>query len=185
GVKLGPVRVLMIIVLLHLALQHMRGLAIFALVLPLMVAHPLPQQFAFLRPSADPFPLFNRRRSRPLVTTMALLASVLVAGLLGTDYKILRSDDAPPNHFAPAAALDYAMNANVSGLVFNDYDFGGYLIFRGIPTFIDGRTLLFGKEFALKYHDAMALGAGDRLDQLADAYKISWTLLRPKSAAAL
>ena len=86
---------------------------------------------------------------------------------------------------APAAAVDYAMKANVTGAVLNDYDFGGYLIFRGISTFIDGRTLPFGKQFALKYFNAMVLGADEKLERLADAYNVSWTLLRPQSAAAL
>ena len=76
GVRIGLVRVLMIVGLLHLALQHVRGLAIFALVLPLMIAHPLRRQFAFLRPSANPFPLFDVRRFRPLATTAALATLV-------------------------------------------------------------------------------------------------------------
>jgi hypothetical protein len=185
GVKIGIVRVVMIVGLLHLALQHVRGLAIFALVLPLMVAHPLQQQFDFLRPSADVFPLFDSRRFRSLVTTMALVATLVVAGLLGAAYATLRPADAPAKDFTPAAALDYALKENLTGPVLNDYDFGGYLIFRGIPTFIDGRTLPFGKRFALDYSDAIALGAGDKLEQLADAYKVSWTLLRTRSAPAL
>jgi hypothetical protein len=185
GVKIGLVRVLMIFGLLHLALQHVRGLAIFALVLPLMLAHPLQQQFAFLRPTIDPLPLFDVRRFQPRVTAIALVATLVVAGLLGMAYGILRPVDAPPERFAPAAALDYALKANVTGPVLNAYDFGGYLIFRGIPTFIDGRTLPFGKRFALDFFDANALGAGDRLEQLADAYNVSWTLLKPRSEAAL
>ena len=100
-------------------------------------------------------------------------------------YATLRPLDAPAEHLAPAPALDHALKANVNGPVLNDYDFGGYLIFRGIPTFIDGRTLFFGKQFALDYFDATALGAGDKLEQLADAYKVSWTLLRSRSAPAL
>jgi hypothetical protein len=183
GVKIGIVRVLMLVGLLHLALQHVRGLAIFALVLPLIVAHPLQQQFDFLRPSADAFPLFERRRFRSLVTTIALTATLVVAGLLGAAYSTLRPVDAPAKDFTPAAALDYALNANVTGPVLNDYDFGGHLIFRGIPTFIDGRTI--GKQFTLDYFNATALGAGDKLERLADTYKVSWSLLRPRSAPAL
>jgi hypothetical protein len=201
GVKIGLVRVLMIFGLLHLALQHVRGLAIFALVLPLMIAHPLHQQFSFLRPSTDPLPLFDMRRLRAVVTTTAVTVALLAAGLLGTVYAISRPFDAPPDLRAPAAALDYAIKAKVTGPVLNDFNFGGYLIFRGIPTFIDGRTLPFGKEFALNYFDAMREltrrnrgtkleqmirePAGDKLEQLADAYKVSWTLLRPQSVAAL
>lgn len=184
GVKIGVVRVLMIFGLLHLALQHVRGLAIFALVLPLMVAHPLRQQFAFLRPTTDPLPLFDLRGLQPRLTAIALAAMLIVAGLLGAAYVTLRSADSPPEHFAPNAAVDYAL-ANVTGPVLNAYDFGGYLIFRGIPTFIDGRTLPFGKQFALDYFNANALGAGDKLQRLADTYHVSWTLLRPQSEAAL
>jgi hypothetical protein len=185
GVKIGIVRVAMLVGLLHLALQHVRGLAIFALVLPLIVAHPLQQQFAFLRPSADAFPLFRSGRFRSRATVLALSVTLVTAGLLGAAYATLRPADAPDKDITPAAALDYAMKAGVTGPVFNDFDFGGYLIFRGIPTFIDGRTLPFGKQFALNYSDAIALGADDKLDRLADAYSVSWTLLRPRSVAAL
>jgi hypothetical protein len=104
---------------------------------------------------------------------------------VGTIYLTSRGVDAPPNDFTPAAALDHAMKADVTGPVLNDYDFGGYLIFRGVPTFFDGRTLPFGKQFALDYFDAIAVGAGDKLERLAEAYRVSWTLLRPRSAAAL
>ena len=100
-------------------------------------------------------------------------------------YATLRPVDAPGKDFTPAAALDYALKANVTGPVLNDYDFGGYLIFRGIPTFIDGRMWPFGIEFARRYSAAIALGAGDKLEQLADAYKVTWTLLRTGSAPAL
>jgi hypothetical protein len=185
GVKIGLVRVLMIFGLLHLALQHVRGLAIFALVLPLMVAHPLQQQFPFLRPSNDPLPLFDTHKLRPMVTAVAIIATLLLAGLLGTVYATSRPLDAPPEHLTPTAAVDYAMKANLTGPVLNAYEFGGYLIFRGVPTFIDGRTLPFGKQFALDYFDAIKLGAGDKLERLANEHNVSWTLLSPRSAAAL
>jgi len=160
-------------------------LAIFALVLPLMLAHPLQQQFVFLRPTTDRLPLFDVRRFQPRVTATALAATLAVALLLGTAYFILRPADAPPERLAPAAALDYAEKANVTGPVLNDFDFGGYLIFRGIPTFIDGRTLPFGKQFALDFFEATAPGMADKLERLADIHHVRWTLLRPSSPAAL
>jgi hypothetical protein len=138
------------------------------------------------------------RRLRFRVTAIALIATFVMTGLLGAAYTILRPLDAPSGLDAPAAALNYAIKAKVTGPVFNAYDFGGYLIFRGIPTFIDGRTLPFGKDFVLNYFEATGrVRAGvqsqleqmllppDKLDQLVDAYKVSWTLLRPESAAAL
>jgi hypothetical protein len=184
GVRIGFLRVLMVVGLLYLGLRYMRGLPIFGLALPLMIAHPLQQQFAFLRPSMDQFPLFDRQRFRLFPTAIALATIFVVAGLLGAAYITLRPADGPSNNFSPAAAIDFAMKANVTGPVFNDFDFGGYLIFRGIPTFIDGRTLPFGKEFALKYLDAVDPSGGNKLEQLADTYQVSWTLVRANSPAA-
>jgi hypothetical protein len=186
GAKIGLIRVLMVVGLLYLGLRHVRGLPIFALVLPLMIARPLQQQFAFLRPTTDPLPLFDRGRFRPPLTTSALIMTLVAAGMLGTTYTILRPADAPADNMTPAAALEHAMNANVNGPVLNAFDFGGYLIFRGIPTFIDGRTLPFGKEFAADYFKAIGVAdGGTKLDELTDKYNVTWTLLRTKSAAAL
>ena len=115
----------MIFGLLHLALQYVRGLPIFALVLPLMIAHPLHQQFSFLRPSTDPLPLFDVRGLQPAVTAGAVALALLVVGLLGTIYVVSQPHEAPPASLAPAAALGYATKANVTGPVLNDFDFGG------------------------------------------------------------
>jgi hypothetical protein len=182
GVKIGIVRVLMIVGLLHMSLQHIRGLAIFALVLPFLIAHLLQQQFTFLRPSVDPFPLFDRRIFRSLRTAIALSLTLIAGGVLATTYAILRPADAPPSTSTPAAALDYAIGANITGPVFNHYNFGGYLIFRGVPTFIDGRALPFGKDFNRDYITA---DDSNKLDELVDKYWVTWTLLPPKSTAAL
>ena len=115
-------------------------------------------------------------------TAIALSLTLVAGGMLATTYAILRPADAPPSVITPAAALDYAISANITGRVFNDYNFGGYLIFRGIPTFIDGRVFPFGKEFVLEYLNA---DDSNKLDQLVDKYGVTWTLLRPKSSAVL
>jgi len=46
-----------------------------------------------------------------------------------------------------AARAAVAGSAACLARVFNDYDFGGYLIANGVATFIDGRTELYGKKF--------------------------------------
>jgi hypothetical protein len=67
--------------------------------------------------------------------------------------------------------------------VFNDYDFGGYLIANGIATFIDGRTELFGEKFMVDHDAATGLTKPETLFRLLDEYKIEATLLRTQSAA--
>ncbi|MDI9260340.1 hypothetical protein [Alicyclobacillus sendaiensis] len=44
-----------------------------------------------------------------------------------------------PNAY-PVAAVDYLKSHSIPGPLLNAYDFGGYLIYRGVPTFVDGRT---------------------------------------------
>jgi hypothetical protein len=70
----------------------------------------------------------------------------------------------------------------LDGPVLNSEGFGGYLIFRGIPTFIDGRAELYGNTFLDRYL-AVERGGADALATLLDSYGISWTLLAPQQAA--
>ena len=47
------------------------------------------------------------------------------------------------DRFFPAAAVDYLEQNQLVNNVFNEYGYGGYLIWRGIPPFIDGRADLY------------------------------------------
>ncbi|WP_290586925.1 hypothetical protein [Alicyclobacillus sp.] len=40
----------------------------------------------------------------------------------------------------PVAAVNWMLSHGIHGKLVNGYEYGGYLIYRGIPTFIDGRT---------------------------------------------
>jgi hypothetical protein len=65
----------------------------------------------------------------------------------------------------------------------NSYDFGGYLIANGIPTFIDGRTELYGGPFTLRYQNAVTLADLNDFVALLDKYKIDATLFWPGTPA--
>jgi hypothetical protein len=67
--------------------------------------------------------------------------------------------------------------------VFNDYDFGGYLIASGVAPFIDGRTELYGEKFFVDHNAASGLMEPDNLFRLLDQYRIEATLMRTQSAA--
>jgi len=87
---------------------------------------------------------------------------------------------------APERALEAATRAGITGPVFNDFDFGGYLIFKGVPTLVDGRIDLYGDDFLRAYAAALD-DTGDALPRYLDRYRITWALLEPgrPSAAAL
>jgi hypothetical protein len=67
--------------------------------------------------------------------------------------------------------------------VFNDYDFGGYLIANGVAPFIDGRTELYGEKFFVEHNAASGLMKPENLFRLLDEYNIEATLMRTQSAA--
>jgi hypothetical protein len=83
----------------------------------------------------------------------------------------------------PAAALDL-LERRGAKRIFNAYGFGGYMIGRGIPPFIDGRAELYGEKFAMSYFHAMEGHKPDDLLRMLDEYRIEATLLTPGSAPA-
>ena len=83
---------------------------------------------------------------------------------------------------SPAAALAEAQRLGLADPVWNAEMFGGYLLFRGVPVFIDGRVEMYGNEFLAKAYRAEA-GDSAALDALLSRYRIGWTLLAPGSGA--
>ena len=69
------------------------------------------------------------------------------------------------------------------GRVFNDYDFGGYLIANGVAPFIDGRTELCGEKFFVDHNAASGSMEPENLFRLLEEYRIEATLMRTQSAA--
>ena len=79
-----------------------------------------------------------------MLLTLGLAVSASLPLLL---WPIARADD----RVTPASALAAAVRMGLDGPVLNSEGFGGYLIFRGIPTFIDGRAELYGNAFLDRY----------------------------------
>ena len=97
---------------------------------------------------------------------------------------VAASDTAGLIAFCKKAAIDFVRRANITGNVFNSYNFGGYLIFVGIPTFIDGRALLFGDDFVQRYFDTVNLVDINKSFEVLDEYRVQWVLLRPTQPLA-
>jgi len=182
GVKVPLPRVLVLVGLCYMALAHTRHADLLGLVGPLAVAGSLGPQLATAIRSA-PVSWVSRAAARlaepAAVPAVALTCAVALAlGLPLVLRPIVRTEDA----VTPASALAAAARLGLSGRLFNSEAFGGYLIFRGIPTFIDGRIELFGNAFLARYLDAES---GDErvLGDLLDSWKIGWTLLEPRQRA--
>jgi hypothetical protein len=173
GIKLPPLRIVLLLGLLHMALSQGRAAEILALLAPLVLAAPLAKQIGgaeFSYPGAAP-PLRG-----------VLFASVAIALMAGTFAFASVHRFEPHPHGAPAAAVVALKKLNLAR-VFNDYDFGGYLIANGVAPFIDGRTELYGEKFFVDHNAASGLLEPENLFRLLDQYKIEATLMRTQSAA--
>ena len=173
GIKLPPLRILLLLGLIHMALAQGRAAEILALLAPLILAAPLARQVG----GADVAPSGKATMARAV-----LFAGAAVALVTGTLAFASVHRFAPYTGNSPVAAVAALKKLNLDR-VLNDYDFGGYLIASGVSPFIDGRTELYGEKFFVDHNAASGLMEPDNLFRLLEAYKIEATLLRTQSAA--
>jgi len=180
GLKLPLLRLLIVLGLLHLYLRYARNAELLAMLAPLALAPLLARQWPALRPD----PAAGRGRSlteqavalaRP-AGPAAIVAAVALCAVFG-GFMVRYGGIAPPPSTMPSAAMAYAKQAGLTGRVLNHYNFGGYLIHAGVPTFIDGRGELYGGDFIRRYADTIGLRGGEPLERLLEENRIDWTLM--------
>lgn len=186
GLKLPLLRLLIVIGLLHLYLRYARNAELLATLAPLALAPLLARQFPGMArdPQSTSSGLMARfdQLARPagaIATALGLGVMALWVGVM------LRTHDVqPPGATMPQAALAWAREQGlVQRPVLNHYNFGGYLIGAGVPTFIDGRAELYGGDFIKSYSEAVGLRGETRLEDLLERHKIEWTFLTKDAPA--
>jgi hypothetical protein len=170
GVKLPPLRILMLFGVLHLGLSQSRHADLLGLLTPLFLARPLAKQFKALAAAR-----YEAFASAWLPAIMGLL-------LIGITGLSAARDISPATDITPAAALK-SFDPVKNGPILNDYSFGGYLDFVGLAPFIDGRGELYGSAFTLRHHRALELQNVPDFLAMLDQYKFGATLLAPGTPA--
>jgi hypothetical protein len=173
GVKLPPLRIVLLLGLLHMALAQGPATEILALLAPIVLAAPLARQIG----GAD---VASPGAAMP--ARGVLFAAIAIALVTGTLAFTSVHRFAPYTRNSPVAAVVELKKLNLAR-VLNDYDFGGYLIASGVAPFIDGRTELYGEKFFVDHDAASGLSQPENLFRLLDEYKIEATLMRTQSAA--
>jgi hypothetical protein len=162
GVRLPPLRLALLLLVLHLSLQHARHQMVLAVVAPMLLAEPLSLALAGSKPSSAP--------GWRWVLGCAAAAVALAGARLALP---IARVDGPA---APIAALQHVPAGLRQRPVFNDYGMGGYLIDQGVKPFIDGRTDMYGDAFTNAYFRAEQPDLAT-LDTLLARWKVDWTLL--------
>jgi hypothetical protein len=180
GVRLPLTRALLLVGLVHMTLQHARHEDLLAIVGPLAAAASFGGSLAARQAAAAPSRVrLWFARLAPLAGTPARLLALAVAVAVALPMRpITRADDP----VTPGAALEAAERLGLAGPVYNSEAFGGYLLFRGVPSFIDGRVELYGDAFVTQDFQAEN-GNEPALTALFAQYRIGWTLLLPQAGA--
>lgn len=174
GVKVSPLRLLFLLLLLHMTLQHRRQEMMLAVLAPLFLAEPLARAFRQEAPTLVPIGAHQRA---VLIGVTAALGLGIAGARLMTPFSRGDSEN------TPVTALSSLPAAVTAQPVFNEYGFGGWLILKGVRPFIDGRADMYGDAFV---GDHVAAARGDMVvfERLRAKYGIRWTIINPKSGLA-
>lgn len=123
---------------------------------------------------------YSRAKDKPL------LNAVLIAGVIAAMVHFFPSRAQLEERVAekfPVAALQYLREHPVSGPMYDTYFFGGYLVWSGYPTFIDGRGDIFERGGVFADYMQVALVRPDALSIL-DKYGIRACLVERDEAVS-
>jgi hypothetical protein len=160
-VVVPPVRLLLLIGLVHGALAHARNQQLLGMVGVLILAAPLG---ASLGRGHGTGPVW-----RWLPVGGALIAAVALAVHLALPLSVARTGA------AFAVMLDTVPASLRAQPVLNEYGLGGQLIFNGVRPFIDSRADLYGDAFLARYHRLISPDPAELRRTLAE-YRIAWTI---------
>jgi hypothetical protein len=156
--------------LLWLGLSAQRHMPYFAFAAVPFIAAALPRAWPPLQA------WLARRGPYPSVVVAGFGAGVAAMALAGLAFV----PSAPNERAYPTAALDAVRST--TGVLLNEYDWGGYLILRAPerPVFVDGRLFPFLPDVFADWREAVELGP--RWKAVLDRYNVAQVLLRPDRA---
>jgi hypothetical protein len=172
GVRLPVSRLFTLLGLIHMALQHSRHQMVAGVLAAVLLAEPLGRAFGV---GDKPRPV-----RRPAAQW---ILGAIACGLLATAIRVAHPIVPTDSPVAPLTALEHVPTEILKEPVFNSYEFGGYLIFREIKPFIDGRADMYGDDFISAYQ---AASAPDRtaFERLVTKYQVRWAIIHAGSPVA-
>jgi hypothetical protein len=178
-IRIPVLRLLILLAALHITFEHGRNQMVLVTLATIILAEPLGRAWA--EDAERPRPALLPR----LWTERRELAPLLVVGMLlfvGTaTYRMLKPFDRPDSYGVPVTALRNLPPGLRDRPVFNEYSFGGLLVFQGIAPFIDGRSDMYGDAFTADYVK-IAKGDAARWRAAEARWKFDWTIMPPDSA---
>jgi hypothetical protein len=179
---LGPTEVFWAVGLTIMALQSVRHIPLYAIVIIPLLAARLQAEVSGLRR-----PLTEWRRPALLAVTWPLVGlSILQMIPSAGDVEKMQFGREPIGASYPVGAVEYLRAHDPPGNLFNTYHWGGYLIYQlhpERPVFIDGRADVYGDRFFERYMQVTRLQPGWR--QVLDEHDVGLMLVEKESPIAV
>ncbi|MGE4357633.1 MAG: tetratricopeptide repeat protein, partial [Candidatus Omnitrophota bacterium] len=172
------------VVFLHLSLISVRNIVLFSMVGYVISVDNLNDFLSRIKP----FPktkIFNFLRVLAKTTiglyiliTLFITAYREITFTYYVEGKLEKKFGLHKSCFYPDEQIDFIINNNIKGNIFNSFGFGSYLIYRCFPerkVFIDGRTGVYGEEFLRYYADVNLYPT--TFEHMLKKYRIDYILL--------
>lgn len=188
--KIGWTPLLLTVAFTFLALYTSRMIPLFAIVITPLTAKALA---GWLREEYPHSPLLNLDQRLTLTNASVSGWIWLILIVLGTTLLLHQGTRFDPegrgntfdNRFFPVQAVDWLESHPQSGHMFNEFDWGGYLLLHLYPQqqiFMDGHTHIYGETLTREYETVMSLGEG--WEKILEQYQIQWAIVRPQTPIA-
>ena len=178
--RLTIARFILLTGIFYESLMHVRYGSILGLITPLIIA--LPFGLAYTkrfqsRVKSQKLDGVLERISTPS-THKSFITITAIAFALAV-WVLSMHASAPLLSITPKEAVNAAIELPIKGRVLNFYNFGGYLIYRNIPVFIDGRADLYGDQYMGRYFEITQAESFEKLESLLNQSEITWTIFPP------
>jgi hypothetical protein len=131
------------------------------------------------------YPILNGDVPEPKPTRLMaglnlfVLLAAIVGALVWTANKVAANETAVAAQYPVTAVNFLQANGLAQERGFNSYNWGGYLIWRELPVFVDGRADVYGDEFLFYYRQAF--DAGPRWQEPLDDFDVTYVLMERDS----
>jgi hypothetical protein len=183
GIRLKIIEFTLVLLFGHMALYSSRHIPLFAIIsgpIVLKQAHIAFEKIdgrfkAFVKRRLDSFTIIDRSTIPYFwpVTGMLIVATLATTGQISYDFD---------PKYVPVKAVEFIKRENIKGNMFNNDEFGDYIIYAGWPkykVFIDGRTDMYGASRVNEYIKISQAEAS--WESIVEKYKITWILHDPNS----
>ncbi len=123
--------------------------------------------------------------SNGVIWLVAILLAVVLLFNSGKTIDAEGKGNAFDGRFFPVQAVNWLNSHSQQGHMFNEFDWGGYLLLKLVPRqqiFMDGHTHIYGEALTREYETVVTLD--NDWQKILDKYQVQWAIVRTNSPIA-